>query len=122
MCYRLAAMTTDVGPMIQQWTTGSAISYLRTFVAGVHVELDEVQRYLVTPETAVARVAERAGRLAARRSSGEASSRVAGEEPPTADSGEGEETFLTPRAGSPDSPALMDIDQQFEVSSFLYIC
>ena len=114
-------MTSDVGSMIQQWTTGSAISHLRAFVAGVQVTPDQVQQYLVTTEAAPARAAARTARLAARsaaaptveeRSDGAPAVR---REEAAAAADSGEETFLTPRAGSPDSPALMEVDQQFEV-------
>ena len=115
-------MTAEAGPMIQQWTTGSAISHLRSFVAGVHVELDQVQRYVVTQEAAPPRALARAARLAGRSVTENGPDTPAvvgavggGEVTAAADSGEGEDNFLTPRAGSPDSPALMDVDQQFEV-------
>ena len=36
---RLGALTEDVGPMIREWTLGSAISHLRSFVAGQMVKL-----------------------------------------------------------------------------------
>lgn len=122
---RLAAMTTDVGPVVQQWTTGSAISYLRTFVAGGQIRPDQLVRYLVTTEEAPARAAARAARLAARGAAAAAASApetsetaatAAARGEAAADSGDGEETFLTPRAGSPDSPALMEVDQHFEQS------
>ena len=35
---RLTALIEDVGPMIRQWTLGSAITHLRSFVSGVTVE------------------------------------------------------------------------------------
>jgi hypothetical protein len=119
-------MTSDVGPMIQQWTTGSALSHLRSFVAGIQVELDQLLRYVVDVESAPACARARAARLAAQqRGSGAApdtppAEQLAEERTAAAtasESGEGEETFLTPRAGSPDSPALMEVDHQFEASS-----
>lgn len=118
---RLGAMTSDVGPMIQQWSTGSALAHLRSFVAGVHVELDQVRRYLVNEADAPARASARAARLATQQrpssnaetanESGPDTAAAGGTPGETADT---EEAFLTPRAGSPDSPALMEIDQQFE--------
>jgi hypothetical protein len=118
-------MTSDVGPMIQQWTTGSALSHLRSFVAGIQVELDQLLRYVVDVESAPACARARAARLAAQQREGGAAPDTA---PPAeqlaeertaaaSESGEGEETFLTPRAGSPDSPALMEVDHQFEARS-----
>jgi hypothetical protein len=122
---RLGAMTSDVGPMIQQWTTGSALSHLRSFVAGIQVELDQLLRYVVEADRAPACARARASRLAAQQRGGAAApdtvaasreEQVAEERTAaaTTESGEGEETFLTPRAGSPDSPALMEVDHQFE--------
>ena len=56
-------MTNDVGPMIRQWTMGSAITQLRSFVSGVHVELDEVRRFIVRPGDVDQYAAARAARL-----------------------------------------------------------
>jgi hypothetical protein len=117
-------MTSDVGPMIQQWSTGSALSHLRSFVAGVHVELDQVIRYLVTVDSAPERALARRSRMAALQALGTVAAApdtvtaTAGSEESAAVTGENgeEETFLTPRAGSPDSPALMEVDQQIEVT------
>ena len=65
--FRLSALAHDIGPMIRQWTTGSAINHLRGFVTGVHVELDEVRRFIVRRESmeqyAAARASRRAGRI-----------------------------------------------------------
>ncbi len=120
-------MTSDVGPMIQQWTTGSALSHLRSFVAGIQVELDQLLRYVVDVESAPACARARAARLVAQQRGGAAApdtvppaEQLAEERTAAAtasESGEGEETFLTPRAGSPDSPALMEVDHQFEARS-----
>ena len=63
---RLEAMTNDVGPMIRQWTMGSAITHLRGFVAGANVELDEVRRFIVRMDEAPTFAAARAARLASR--------------------------------------------------------
>ena len=59
-------MTSDVGPVIRQWTMGSALSHLRGFVTGVHVELDEVRRYIVRQPSAPFYAAARTSRIAAR--------------------------------------------------------
>jgi len=62
---RLEAMTNDVGPLVRQWTMGSAITHLRGFVSGAHVELDEVRRFIVRVDQAGAFAAARNSRLAA---------------------------------------------------------
>jgi len=65
---RLNSLTEDVGPMIRQWTLGSAIQHLRTFVAGVEVEQAQLEQWVVRPGQAVEdRQAARAERLASRR-------------------------------------------------------
>merc|ERR1712088_434754 len=65
---RLNSLTEDVGPLIRQWTLGSAISHLRTFVAGVEVEQAQLEQWVVRPGQAVEdRQAARAERLASRR-------------------------------------------------------
>ena len=58
-------MTNDVGPLVRQWTMGSAITHLRGFVSGAHVELDEVRRFIVRVDQAGAFAAARNSRLAA---------------------------------------------------------
>eukprot|EP00092_Neocalanus_flemingeri_P028334 GFUD01030771.1.p1 GENE.GFUD01030771.1~~GFUD01030771.1.p1 ORF type:complete len:889 (+),score=361.49 GFUD01030771.1:209-2668(+) len=65
---RLAALTVDVGPMIRQWTLGSAITHLRTFVSGVTVEQREVERWVVTTDMVETRKVAREARLATRNS------------------------------------------------------
>lgn len=62
---RLEAMTNDVGPLVRQWTMGSAITHLRGFVSGAHVELDEVRRFIVRVDQAGSFAAAREARLAA---------------------------------------------------------
>lgn len=65
---RLNSLTEDVGPIIRQWTLGSAISHLRTFVAGVEVEQGQLERWVVQPGQAVEdRQVARAERIASRR-------------------------------------------------------
>jgi len=65
---RLNSLTEDVGPMIRQWTLGSAIQHLRTFVAGVEVEQGQLEQWVVRPGVVVEdRQAARAERLASRR-------------------------------------------------------
>ena len=68
MCCRLAALTEDVGPMISQWTLGSAITHLRSFVSGMEVEQREVERWVVTTDMVEARKLAREARLATRNS------------------------------------------------------
>jgi len=63
---RLAALTVDVGPMIRQWTLGSAINYFRSFVSGLEVEQSDVERWVVTTEMLEARKMAREARLSAR--------------------------------------------------------
>jgi len=63
---RLAALTEDVGPMISQWTLGSAITHLRSFVSGVEVDQSQVERWVVTTNMVEARKLAREARLAAR--------------------------------------------------------
>jgi len=65
---RLAALTEDVGPMISQWTLGSAITHLRSFVSGMEVEQREVERWVVTTDMVEARKLAREARLATRNS------------------------------------------------------
>jgi len=66
LCCRLAALTEDVGPMISQWTLGSAITHLRSFVSGVEVDQSQVERWVVTTNMVEARKLAREARLAAR--------------------------------------------------------
>jgi hypothetical protein len=101
-------MTSDVGPLIQQCTTGSALSHLRSFVAGIHDELDQVRRFLVDVESAPASACARAVRLAAQQRSGGAEAADTTAAPvsregvaeqtaaTTSESGEGEESFSRP--------------------------
>jgi len=64
---RLGALTEDVGPMIRQWTLGSAISHLRTFVSGVEIEQNQLEQWVVRPGQAVDdRRASRAERMSSR--------------------------------------------------------
>ena len=64
--FRLGALAHDIGPMIRQWTMGSAINHLRGIVTGVHVELDEVRRFIVRRESMEQYAAARASRQAGR--------------------------------------------------------
>jgi len=64
---RLGALTEDVGQMIREWTLGSAISHLRTFVSGVEVDQDSLEQWVIRSGDAVdARRVARTGRIAAR--------------------------------------------------------
>ena len=46
----MTALTEDVGPMIRQWTLGSAITHLRSFVNGVEVEQGDIERQVVASD------------------------------------------------------------------------
>lgn len=63
---RLTALTEDVGPMIRQWTLGSAITHLRSFASGVEVEQGDIERWVVASDMVEARRLAREARLAAR--------------------------------------------------------
>jgi hypothetical protein len=64
---RLGALTEDVGPMIRQWTLGSAIQHLRSFVAGVEVEQEELDQWVIRPGQVVSdRRAARMDRMSSR--------------------------------------------------------
>eukprot|EP00090_Calanus_glacialis_P032741 TRINITY_DN5424_c0_g1_i3.p1 TRINITY_DN5424_c0_g1~~TRINITY_DN5424_c0_g1_i3.p1 ORF type:complete len:859 (-),score=395.18 TRINITY_DN5424_c0_g1_i3:244-2511(-) len=63
---RLTALTEDVGPMIRQWTLGSAITHLRSFVSGVEVEQGDIERWVVASDMVEARKLAREARLGAR--------------------------------------------------------
>jgi len=63
---RLTALTEDVGPMIRQWTLGSAITHLRSFVSGVDVEQGDIERWVVASDMVEARKLAREARIAAR--------------------------------------------------------
>jgi len=63
---RLTALTDDVGPMIRQWTLGSAITHLRSFVSGVTVEQGDIERWVVTSDMVEARRVAREQRIAGR--------------------------------------------------------
>jgi len=63
---RLTALTEDVGPMIRQWTLGSAITHLRSFVQGIDVDSSEIDQWIVTSDMVDARKAAREARIAAR--------------------------------------------------------
>ena len=65
---RIGAFANDIGPMVRQWTMGSAITHLRGYLTGVHVELDEIRRYIVRQESVEQYAAARASRLAGRSS------------------------------------------------------
>merc|ERR1712059_141813 len=65
---RLGALTEDVGQMIREWTVGSAISHLRSFVAGVEVEQEELEQWVIRPGQDVDdRRSARIERMASRR-------------------------------------------------------
>ena len=51
----MTALTEDVGPMIRQWTLGSAITHLRSFVSGVEVEQGDIERWVVASDMVEAR-------------------------------------------------------------------
>jgi len=63
---RLTALTEDVGPMIRQWTLGSAITHLRSFVNGVTVEQGDIERWVVTSDMVEARRVAREARIVGR--------------------------------------------------------
>jgi len=63
---RLTALTEDVGPMIRQWTLGSAITHLRAFVNRVDVEQGDIARWVVASDMVEARKLAREARIAAR--------------------------------------------------------
>ena len=62
----MTALTEDVGPMIRQWTLGSAITHLRSFVSGVEVEQWDIERWVAASDMVEGRKLAREARLAAR--------------------------------------------------------
>ena len=97
-------MTNNVGPMIRQWTMGSALTQLRSFVSGVHVELDEVRRYVVRADRVAELAAGRAARLAKRTPATTVAETAARDEP-----------AASTQPDTPTSPAQrMDVDQAEE--------
>ena len=95
-------MTNNVGPMIRQWTMGSALTQLRSFVSGVHVELDEVRRYVVRADRVAELAAGRAARLAKRTPATTVAETAARDEP-----------AASTQPDTPTSPR-MDVDQAEE--------
>ena len=62
----MTAWTEDVGGMIRQWTLSSALTHLRTFVAGLNSDQttqDRIQSWLVTTEQGQQRRQQRQQRL-----------------------------------------------------------
>ena len=90
--------------MIRQWTMGSALTQLRSFVSGVHVELDEVRRYIVRTDRVAELAAGRAARLAKRTPATTVAETAARDEP-----------AASTQPDTPTSPAQrMDVDQAEE--------
>ena len=52
--------------MIRQWTLGSAITHLRSFVSGVEVEHGDIERWVVASDMVEVRKLAREARLADR--------------------------------------------------------
>jgi len=60
---RVTAMTEDVGGMIRQWTLSSALAQLRTFVAGLNTDQEQVRSWIVTPGQGAERRRQRHQRM-----------------------------------------------------------
>jgi len=63
---RLTALTEDVGPMIRQWTLGTAITHLRGFVQGVNIDQTDIENWVITSDLVDERRLAREARQTAR--------------------------------------------------------
>merc|ERR1719348_2970702 len=62
---RVTAMTEDVGGMIRQWTLSSALAQMRTFVAGLNIDQEQVRSWIITPGQGAERRRKRHQRMSA---------------------------------------------------------